>query len=62
MAKSCKSVLLKEIRQGELSKLRRAIRISLQQKNLKELEKLVQWYLFMIKPSCLCHPDASRDL
>jgi len=48
--KSGKSVLLEEIRQEELKKLRRAIKTSLQQKRLKELEKLVQWYLFIIKP------------
>ena len=50
MAKFDKGALFEEIRQGELKKLRKAIKESLQQKKLKELERLVQWYLLIIKP------------
>ena len=50
MAKFDKGALFEEIRQGELKKLRKAIKESLQQKKLKELERLFQWYLLMINP------------
>jgi len=53
MSKSSQDVLFKEIRQEELVKLQQAIRASLQQKKLKELERLVHRYLSMIKPEIM---------
>ena len=50
MAKFDKGALFEEIRQGELKKLRKAIKESLQQKKLRELERLVQWYLLIVRP------------
>ena len=53
MVKSSKTVLFKEIRQEELMKLQQAIKTSIHQRKLKELERLVQRYLFMIKPEAM---------
>ena len=53
MVKSSKTVLFKETRQEELIKLQQAIKISIHERKLKEFEKLVQRYLFMIKPEAM---------
>jgi len=53
MVKSSKTVLFKETRQEELMKLQQAIKTSIHQRKLKELERLVQRYLFMIKPEAM---------
>jgi hypothetical protein len=50
MLKFDRSSLFNKIRQEELMELRQAIKTSVHQRKLKELEKLVQRYLFMIKP------------
>ena len=56
MAESAKGVLMENTQQKELSELRQTIKTSLhhkKQRKLKELKKLVQRYLLMVKPETM---------